>query len=316
MNDDAGRHEHEPAPRQLVPPPRQRAPGRRRRRPTRRCRPTQTRPASAGGGEHQGRRPSAATWRHRRAGSRSAGASRTGPRRRRPTPGCRPARTPPCRRARWRRGRGRAGDRLTPAPVPSTIATAATTSDAGIVALATVSVTTPGIARATAPTAQPTHAARVPATCTARLWSPSASPIAAPPATATASQGARAAHTTTWLTAGTRGDRPAEREVLTPAVRPGTLCDCTGRADCGHRGEIGQTARQWRRRLLTSPRQPRMPTGSSPVAFHGWPICGPARRRASGRCLIVPSPRRCDSRSPSTTCRRSRHCPGAAPPRA
>ena len=167
MNDDAGRDEHEPPARQLVPPARQH------------------RQAAGGDGDADGAEDPGATGERRdgedqrrrrqqprgdagERGSRSAGAGRTAPRRRRPTPGCRRGRTPLRDQRAGGDGGGEQGDRLRRGRRRRASATAATTSEPGTVALASVSVDTLGIAKRDGADAHPAHAASVPATCTAR----------------------------------------------------------------------------------------------------------------------------------------------------
>ena len=121
VDDDAGGHEDEPAPRQLVPPARQQRQAGRRRRRRSRCRAP--RPARrAPGRRAPGPSPWPATSRHRRGDSRSAGAARSGTRRRTPTPGCRRGRTRRSPRGRWRRAREPAGRCPSPASARSTMA--------------------------------------------------------------------------------------------------------------------------------------------------------------------------------------------------
>ena len=85
--------------------------------------------------------------------------------------------------------------------------------DPGMTVLATVSVTTLGTARATAPIAHPPQAAAVPTICTARECSLNASPTADPPATATTSQARRVTHTTARAAADTTRMYVAQGEL-------------------------------------------------------------------------------------------------------
>ena len=168
VDDQAGRHEHQPAPAELVP-----AAGEQPAMPATATtvrdggqRPTPGRPRPAA---RRSPPPTQTSPRHdgRQRGSRAAGAGRSGARRRRPTPARRRARSRPRRRARRRRPPGRPAPARSPAGAPATAATPATTTATGHDGCAPPSAS-PGPARRgrRRRRAQPAHAPTVATTCT------------------------------------------------------------------------------------------------------------------------------------------------------